>query len=373
MGNESSKPPVETREVVDPYPVSDRSGTGVSVANAQKCRGCILKVGANASTSVVRLIPPVESTLNQQGELEGSPEQLIGKNKMFIIPDKPFNMQFGPTRFQVTKMALYRPCPIRIENVQADAVLSLNDYSDPTASIVVLVPISSGVTFGASGDFVGRIAEYINAFIVDEASGNKLPQTVPVGNDWELTKLLPVARNNTEVSVGYFKYQSKKYERYVRSTTERDNVKTITYGWRPLRTGNFTTILLQEPVRVSYATSTYISYLPYAPSQYTAPPPPVNGYAFQKGACLTCSNPPGIDPAKLEEMQAMQKKGGLSPSTMVYIIVGLVTLLIGTIGMYYGLDFALKKYDEGAVSAILSAMKVLIMPRPKTPAATTVQ
>jgi hypothetical protein len=245
-------------------------------------------------------------------------------------------MSFNGTQFTVNQMAIYRPCPIRVDNIQADAVLSLNDYSDPTATHVVLIPISSGLTYGSAGDFIGRIVQNLNAFTVDENTGAYQPITVPVGNDWSLTRVLPVGRGpeNNEVAVSYFQWSTTELERYPRINTP----SLLRYGWRP-KQGGITTIMIYEPVRVSYLTSSYIATLPYAPSGESAPAPN-SAYVFRQGACLDCSEKPSVDPAQLEAMKEDAKNAFLNPTSVIAALVATITALAAFIATYYALDWA---------------------------------
>ena len=437
MGGGSSRPArqqlpaaVRRREEEDPRPTADTT-SGISLSQAQKCTRCDLRIGANASTSVVTLTRAVDltesdeltkedvcpsavrieangrsnlynrtvGTANEFKELwcvihvngrdvtefhrfggpniaqcglDGFTEasrtsngnnrqriyctgngdyyyvqtneapnsgsgQYIPNKKLFIRPDKPFQMSFNGTSFAVTQMAIYRPSPIRIDNIQADAVLSLNDYSDPSATHVVLIPIASGVTYGAAGDFIGRVMENLNAFTMNETTKQYNPLTIPVGNDWSLTNVLPTGRgqDNNEVSVGYFQWTSGELERYPRIETP----SLIRWGWRQ-KAGGVTTIMAYEPIRVSYATSTYLSMLPYAPSAESAPPPN-SGYVFREGACLTCADRPSVDPAQLEKMKEDAKNAFLDPVKVIAALVALITAIAGFIATYYAISWVL--------------------------------
>lgn len=285
--------------------------------------------------------------------------------KLFIKPDKAFEVTVDGKTFTITQMAIYRPCPIRIENVQADAVLSLNDYSDPNAKVVILLPMSAAVTYGAPGDFVGRVMQNLDAFTVNETTGQFNPLVVPVGNDWSLTRVLEVGGGqNGEVSGGYFKWVAADYEKYVKSAS----FKHIHYSWRQ-KPGGVTTILMKNPIAVSYFTSAYLARLPYAPSAESAPPPS-SIYEFKAGKCLTCSGPPTFDPAKIEEM----KKGkgpSIDPVTVATTIIALVFGLVAFVAIYYALSFALRGYGRslGGMSASFAEYLVIGRRPPAAPPA----
>lgn len=280
--------------------------------------------------------------------------------KMFITPDKPIKLKFNRQEFTVSEMSIYRPCPIRIENIQADAVLSLNDYSTPGATHVVLIPISAGVSFGPAGDFIGRVMQNVNAFVMDESTKQYAPIEMPTGNDWAITRLLPTGSENNVVASAYFTWTAGEFT----PVTISESATHIHRGWQ--QKNGITTIMMKEPALVSYMTSTYLTMLPYAPSAESAPPPP-SQYKFKKGECLTCPGAPAVDPAKLEEAQEQAKKKWMAPSTLVNGMIGLIISLAGFIAIYYALSWALDGVGNPVVSAVLAGMKWLVMPRQKTP------
>lgn len=301
-----------------------------------------------------------QGSLRDEFDFQWTPRVPGGKrsaNKMFITPDKAFELTLDGKKITVTKMALYRPSPIRVENIQADAVLSLNDYSDPAATTVILLPISAAVTYGSPGDFVGRIAENINAFAVNESTGQYMPLNVPVGNDWSLTRVLEVAdKTSALVAGGFFKWESAEYERFTRINTPT----LIHYGWRRKGTG-VTTILMKDPIAVSYVTSTYLSMLPYAPSSESAPPPAEN-YVYKAPICTACKGPPKFDPAKIEDLKGSMKPI-ISPLDIVKWVGAALATMVVLAAIYFALDFALKGNGQFLRGASVSISEFLVMPR----------
>ena len=285
--------------------------------------------------------------------------------KMFITPDKPIQLKFNGKEFLVKEMSIYRPCPIRVENIQADAVLSLNDYSTEGVSHVILIPISSAVSFGPAGDFIGRVMQNVNAFVMDEATNQFAPIEMPTGNDWAITRLLPTGSNNNVVASAYFTWTGGEFEDVV----VEQSATHVKREWRP-KAGGVTTILVKEPALVSYMTSTYIAMLPYAPSAESAPAPP-SVYQFKKGECLTCPGAPSVDPAKLEALQEEAKGKWMAPSALVNGMIGLVISLAGLFAIYYGISWALDGGLSSINGLVLKAMEWFVMPRKKTPVATS--
>lgn len=284
--------------------------------------------------------------------------------KLFITPDKPFMLKFKSIEFAVNKMAIYRPCPIRIENVQADAVLSLNDYSDPTAKVVILIPLSATLTYGAAGDFVGRIMQNVNGFVYNEQKNTYNPITMSSGHDWQLTKLLESTQDangvNT-VSKAYFKWDTDAYEKYEVSR----NSQIVQNGWRKREGTGITTILMQEPVGISYLTSSYLQLLPYAPSSESAPPPPV-AYVYSPPKCTTCTRGPAITDEKLNALR-MQAQSLMDPKTLAFLVSMFFIALVAMIAIYFALDSALGGNGRFFMSGPVSIAGWLAAPRPAAP------
>ncbi len=348
MGGAFSEPIVFRQ----PRPSRAAGIAGVSVAGAQGCKKCELELGNNVSTSVV--------TLQRVGDVNKYTRQPgfdLAPGKLLITPDKPFEFRFNGTSFTVNYMTIYRPSPIRVENIQADAVLSLNDYHT-APSHVILIPLSTANTFGLGANFVDRIMANVSGLAEDDT-----PISVSVGNDWTLNSVLPTAQDKSGkvlVSVPYFKWSGGELvEKLIK---EFWFLKW--YGWVP-REGDTTTILLKDPVAVSGLTAAYLQGLPYVPSDKGAPAP-MPGYVYQPGKCLTCANKPRVDPAKLEEIQAMATKPPqLTPEGM-----GEVLMWFGVaVAIFFALDIALRGSDQPVIFFIISAMKWLVTPRqrPGTP------
>jgi hypothetical protein len=339
-----------------PRPPRASSVAGVSVAGASGCKQCVLELGNNVSTSVVTI-----QRVGDPNKYTKQPGFELAPGKLLITPDKPFEFRFNGTAFTVSYMTIYRPSPIRVENIQADAVLSLNDYHT-APSHVILIPLSTANTFGVGANFVDRIMANVTGLAEDDT-----PMSVSVGNDWTLNSVLPTAQDKSgkvSVSVPFFKWSgSEMVEKLLKKFWFLE-----WYGWVP-REGDTTTILLKDPVAVSGLTSAYLQALPYVPSEKGAPGP-MPGYVYQQGKCLTCASKPRVDPAKLEELQSVAKAPVLDPKIIDYFLIGIGTLVVA----FFAIDFALKGWGESGIHGVYTAMKFLIMPRPKpgvAPAAPT--
>lgn len=327
------------------------STTGVSVAGATECRRCELELGNNVSTSVVTI-----QRVGDPKKYSSQPGFELAPGKLLITPDKPFELRFNGQPFTVSYMTIYRPSPIRVENIQADAVLSLNDYHT-APSHVVLIPLAASNTFGLGANFVDRIMA--NVAGLDE---NDKSLSVTVGNDWTMTSVLPTAQNaqgKVVVSVPYFKWSAGELV----ETLVRKFWFLEWYAWRP-RASDTTTILLKDPVSISALTSTYLQLLPYVPSEKGAPDPSP-AYVYQKGKCLTCANKPRVDPAKLEELKEQAVKSAFEPSMLVDALIWASIVLVSVVAIFFALDLSLKGYEQPIVKFVISAVGWLIKPRPR--------
>jgi hypothetical protein len=86
-------------------------------------------------------------------------------------------------------MTLYHPSPVRIENVQHDAVLSLNDPSDEVNGddTVVLIPLVGANTGANSEAFFNKIVKHITTlYSPDDVTGMFPRIDVPTGSDWSI-------------------------------------------------------------------------------------------------------------------------------------------------------------------------------------------
>jgi hypothetical protein len=159
----------------------------------------------------------------------------------------------------ISMLTMYHPSPLRIENVQHDAVLSLNDPSDPTAETVILIPLKASNVGDESVDFFNKIAKHLTTITVPDSVTGLYPETdIPTGNDWNIKKVFwldpPGADNISKVTDAFYTWMgSGSYSRVElsRSATE------IRYGWRP-EGARVRYFMLQTPVSIS---TTDLSFL----------------------------------------------------------------------------------------------------------------
>jgi hypothetical protein len=177
---------------------------------------------------------------------------LGGKWVSTVVPSRPV-MRPVTTDIRISMLTMYHPSPIRIENVQHDAILSLNDPSDPTADAVILIPLKSSNLGEESVGFFNKIAKHLTTITNPDSVTSLYPETdVPTGNDWNIKSLFWLADSDEKselstVTDGYFTWLGAgTYERVLSSKSDAE----IRYGWRPSgRQVRY--FMLKEPVAIS--------------------------------------------------------------------------------------------------------------------------
>ena len=82
--------------------------------------------------------------------------------KALITPSIPLKMSLDGIAFDVSTITVYHPCPLKIQDQQADAVISLNDPAVGNPTHVVLIPITTGDSYSPSAEFFSKIAVSIH-------------------------------------------------------------------------------------------------------------------------------------------------------------------------------------------------------------------
>jgi hypothetical protein len=197
--------------------------------------------------------------------------------KLYIKPSIPFKYSFNGESIDVTVMTLFHPCPLRVENVQYDAVLTLGDVGDRATKTVMLIPLQGSIAPGSSGTFFSRIVSYMPGILrPNPATGLYESIDAPTGRDWNLSMVFPGAPSGGETLVksGYYAwYGTPPLEEYVKNQVTRPApwADTIEYGWRP-RTGETTRfIMLAKPISISTFDLQTIKMLPATPAEDAMP------------------------------------------------------------------------------------------------------
>lgn len=161
----------------------------------------------------------------------------------------------------ISTLTMYHPSPLRIENVQHDAVLSLNDPSDSKAEVVFLIPLKSSNTNDQSVEFFNRIAKHLNSIQEpDSVTGLYSETNIPTGNDWNIKQLFWLAcggaDNMSKVEDAFYTWIGAGTYKRVEKSRRRimDNIvyvqDEITYGWEP-EGKQVRYYMLQTPVSIS--------------------------------------------------------------------------------------------------------------------------
>lgn len=322
MGGGFSFPRWATREIVDPYPADPGQRIdSVSVSASQSCTDCRLGVPTNLSSSSVVL------RRRETGDFAPT-------NKVFVEPSLPFKVTWNGKEVEIRQLVLYHPFPIRIENVQYDAVLSLNDPSIPGVDTVILIPLVSSSAASPSSAFLDRIAPQIARVLTPNPQTKAYESpSASTGADWLLTKVLPV--NGKRIQSGYFQwFAGRGYDSY----TDTSNPFVRHVRWRT-REPRINYIALDTPASVSPATLAMILSLPRTDAlQAISPVSRVVTY-------MPCANTPAPTPPVREGFKGNPEcdpfqfpdTTGDRKHTVLYLLTALATLALTMIGVYIGL------------------------------------
>lgn len=187
--------------------------------------------------------------------------------KARFTPSIPFRLQFSaggaaPTEIVVKSMTLYHPAPLRLEGVQADAILSLNDPSFDNPAYVVLIPLVGRNVSEPSVNFLQKIlSEVVSVSAPDPSTGQYIGRDIPTGANWTLNNLFSTVAGTEgalEVTNGYYEWKGMPTLERVRE--EKDETfsfrgsqrptgrKVITYSWKESGTPPPRYIMLDTPV-----------------------------------------------------------------------------------------------------------------------------
>lgn len=208
--------------------------------------------------------------------------------KARFTPSIPFKVRFtaggGTTDILVKTMTLYHPCPLRLEGVQPDAVLSLNDPSFDNPNYVVLVPLVGRNVPSSSVDFLQKImSQVVTVAQADPSTGQYVGRDIPTGASWTLSKLFtvqPSGDTNFNVTDGF--YEWKGMPALERKRT--DGPGTITYSWVESGSPSPRYIMLDTPVVCNPADlATLTATMPVTPASDAIHAVLYNNNPFQRG------------------------------------------------------------------------------------------
>jgi len=191
--------------------------------------------------------------------------------KAKLTPSIPFKLTFNGQEITVKTMTVYHPCPLRIEGIQPDAVLSLNDPGfDDGSQYIILIPLTAKNTADPSIEFFDRILPQVNALMVPEATGQYITRNVATGANWSLTKVFTTGAINNgsfEVQNGYYEWKGMPALERVKSETANWYGATINYSWKESGKPSPRYIMLDTPVAISSSSLSSITQtLPVTPA-----------------------------------------------------------------------------------------------------------
>ena len=178
----------------------------------------------------------------------------------------------------VSMLTMYHPSPLRIENVQHDAILSINDPSDSATDCVFLIPLQSSNTRNESVDFFNKIAMHLSSIQEpDPVTGLYAETNIPTGNDWNIKQVFWLGKGDTDnmskVTDAYYTWMGagtySRFEKSRRRYWEGPGFyqDEITYGWKP-EGKQVRYYMLQTPVAISSSDLTILTrVLPPTPSE----------------------------------------------------------------------------------------------------------
>jgi len=325
--------------------------------------------------------------------------------KLTIVPSAPFSYTFNGASVSVKTMSLYYPCPVRVENVQYDAVLSLGDPSDEDNTFVLLIPIRAVMIPNYATDmFFSKIASYIPGILHPKADASFDPVNVPTGSDWSISSILPVTGNaegQPEVSGALYAWRGvpRKSITLYNSTIEPAPGyfwprERRMYGWYDKSLGltpeqrrslpaSRQYIMLAQPIEVGSATISAIQALPVTPPEQAIDGVPAKGVFYKSVIC----------PSKKEKEKASSNKEHfdngencdpfstaptpppVDPNFLFSIIMG----MLGAIAMFVGIYFAVSYAGGPGANVVkgfgeyLARAYVMIKKTAKVPVATPVK
>jgi hypothetical protein len=281
--------------------------------------------------------------------------------KLFIKPSIPFKVTFNGETYTIPLMTLFHPSPIRVENVQHDAMLTLGDPApennakgSANTNAVILIPLVGSLNPGSSGEFMSKITRYLSAVTQpDPATGQYKTIDIPTGNDWDLSKMFPGSPVDgaTVVDTGYFIWSASPT--VVRATTPEIKVTPWpqadiwTYRYNPAGPSKLRYIMLQKPVGVNVFDMQTIRMLPATPSDQALDSylPKTLAYVTPK----TCEAPPA-------GREGFESSGTCDPFANVSAATSgsdrtemLIKVIIGTLttfGVLLAVYFALKLFTN---------------------------
>ena len=297
--------------------------------------------------------------------------------KAVFRPSIPFTMRFGVhgkrsyEQFTVDTITMYHPCPLRLEGVQPDAVLSLNDPSFGNPSHVVLIPLVGKNVRSPSVSFIEKIAsQVVTISAPDPSTGKYLERDIPTGADWSLQKLFSTQAMGDwfEVISGYYVWEGMPPLKRVR----KESPGTIEFVWEKDTSGARvpTYIMLDKPVPCNPVDITTLTQrMPVTPSEDAIHAVNYSNDPFNRGI-VHKQGPPGASCGTKETFTDLQSVYALAEGTqeedeacdawtywanrgtrgftsqqITEAIFGVMVFIAMAVGAYIALAAVMRKYD----------------------------
>ena len=310
----------------------------------------------------------------------------------------------------IRTMTLYHPSPIRVENVQHDAVLSLNDPSDEVKGddTVILIPLKGSNTGAASETFFNKIVKHAISLSAPSMSTGMFEKVdVPTGADWNLKDLFwldktPTKDGFSKVLDAYYSWdglptfnrkevsRQKWNETGIRIWEDvyGDQTYKINFGWEKSSSA-VRYFMLANPVNIAMSDLSILTRnLPPTPPEQAihkipdaamnthlknwpkqAPPPagwPAAPIVYKAaegdaiaGACCggvertvpTEEEPKDLPAFGKESFADYGNTGSISPNQIITVVFGFITVIFMMIGAAIALHLISRDYDYGLRSA----------------------
>ena len=296
--------------------------------------------------------------------------------KAFIKPSIPFEIEFNSRPHKISVLTLMHPSPIRMENIQHDAMLTLGDPSEGNNDgLVILVPLVGSLMPGESGAFISKITRYMSGILTpNPATGQYESIDIPTGSDWKLSSIFPGAPGEggkTFVrSPGYYVWSGQPPLELTFDRKEVNNARvgiwglpdTDYYSWKAKGVPGIRYIMLSEPVQVSSMDLQTILMLPNTPITEAVSPMVKSTLTYRRAGSI---GPDGRwvneCPARLPSMtnffggtresmtdQCDPFAPGSFPSTApdTNSLVTIAIALVSTLGVFLAIYFAVKLWTQ---------------------------
>lgn len=286
--------------------------------------------------------------------------------KAFFKPSLPFQFSFNGRPITVNTITVYHPCPLRVQDQQADAVISLNDPSVASQQII-LIPIIAGDTNTPSAKFFNRLMNNIaSVAIPDPITGQFQSTDIQTGNKWGFSQLFDTEKieNSKEVVVknGFFAWAAMPVlEKYLKEFT----IYRIHYAWRPKPDAPKPLyVMLEKPLPVgSSDLRSLISALPVTPWEdaihpvglwtvYKQGPPSNCGVPmresmtdFSKGISDMSELSDQVDSCDPFLSNALSRKTTYSSDKLLSTLFNVALFVAGFIGAYIAIAAVARFYD----------------------------